>query len=340
MVVTLTTSALGGINTRPSNPYQYVYVCGKQIETMDSLKKVTIILILVDLIFLLEMFFFSIPFLIFRCVMSIIGYWCLYMSAFRNGNPKIMKFFIFNQFIDGVYAIFMFILIPFIEANFNGNPIYGETYRPIEVFVVISSFITVCFKTCFIGYYTNFYKFLLWNQENINSIIATYTSSNIFGNNIYPNSLSNILITPRNGEILQNIHERPPLPKYNDIFTDPLPQKVMPLDVVENTPSTTVEEQNESSLSTSNEQHSNVLPSYSNVISSFESQNNLINDHHSSNTVPVVSNNEEQNNEEIKNLTHLNNENKTLQLNNNSNNNDKLKEKKPNEDDEFEDLFR
>uniref|UniRef100_A0A0N4Z204 Ion_trans domain-containing protein n=1 Tax=Parastrongyloides trichosuri TaxID=131310 RepID=A0A0N4Z204_PARTI len=236
MVVTLATSDMGESVSRPSNPYQYANICGKKLFIMDTLKRVNIILILVDILFLFGILFFSVPFLIFRCVMTVMGYWCLYTATIKDGNPRIMIFFVFNQFIDIVYTVFILMLIFFIGVTFSNelddNTINQTDYYNIEAFLIISNLITIIFKTLFMGYYTKLYKLLLWQQEHINSIIATYTNSSFNSSNIYPNPPPNILIVPGTGEIIPNPH-RSPLPTYNDVMTTNEEEKTKEPKVIE-----------------------------------------------------------------------------------------------------------
>uniref|UniRef100_A0A0K0G1M3 Uncharacterized protein n=1 Tax=Strongyloides venezuelensis TaxID=75913 RepID=A0A0K0G1M3_STRVS len=253
MVVTLATSDIGTSNTRPSNPYKHAKICGRNFDIMKSLRGVTATLILVDIVFLVGMFFFSPPFLLFRCIMSILGYWCLYVSAFKDGNPRLMIFFIFNQFIDNIYAIFILIFVLLIDGSF-GYESYSDSsdanvYRSFEIFIVTSNLLTICCKTIHMSYYIKLYKLLLWHHEHLNSIIATYTNSIICGNNIYPNPPPNILIVPGSGEVIQNNNERPPLPLYNDVVTESLPEKVKPADSVDNIVNTRIEEEEEPQFS-------------------------------------------------------------------------------------------
>ncbi|CEF66056.1 Hypothetical protein SRAE_2000072600 [Strongyloides ratti] len=340
MVVTLAGSNLGGSSTRPSNPHKYAHLCGKKIDIMESFKGVTTILIFVDIIFLIGMFFFSIPFLVFRGASTLIGYWFLYMVAFKDSNPKIMIFFIFNQFIDSIYAIFVFILILFVEVNFNGYSEANGIFVSIEIFIIISNFITVCFKTCFMGYYTRFYKFILWNQENINNIIATYTNSTTFGNNIYPNPPPNILVIPGSDGILHGPQNMPPLPKYNDVITEPLSQKVVPLDVVENITTTRSEEVQTETLptTTTNESFSNLLIDPTDLISTPDFRQIPLNDSSIFDTIIQVPKNKEENNDIIQNQSI--NENGPPPSYHISNTEFKPNDKKENDSDKFDNPFQ
>ncbi|CEF62803.1 Hypothetical protein SRAE_1000107200 [Strongyloides ratti] len=200
MILTPVSNYFERANYRPSSPHKYSNLCEEKLGIKDSLRNVTILLLISNFIFLIGMCFLCFFNFIVQTVLISVECWCIYMIFYKKINPTIMKFFIFEQLTNNVYAIFSIIIIIAVKTNF-GYDFFNYHNKEIifttsDKLIIISSVIIICCKIFLTNFYKNIYKLLVWHQEHVNKMIEIHKNSVTQGNNNHLNSPPKHLVIP------------------------------------------------------------------------------------------------------------------------------------------------
>uniref|UniRef100_A0A0K0FFY9 Uncharacterized protein n=1 Tax=Strongyloides venezuelensis TaxID=75913 RepID=A0A0K0FFY9_STRVS len=187
MIATCKPNYVEDLNYMPSKANEYPYFCQKKFSIKDSLKHWIIFMIPIDCLFLFGMFYITFSCFLIHFIFIATSYLLFYVFFSNTNVLEMLNYFIFNQFINNVYAMFNVFVVIFVRNYLDYSIYYSQNdeiiFTGTEKIIIMFNIITICCKVAFMNHCRKTYILLLWQREHVNKLVEIRRKSLKNGNN-------------------------------------------------------------------------------------------------------------------------------------------------------------